>query len=155
MQPSAGYYNLVREQEGCIYHPYLDNAGVPTIGIGTTRYPNGLPVTLKDKPITLQQANEYLFHDSTAATHAVNSYVKEYLRQNQFDALLDLVYNIGAPTFYSSTILKLVNLNPDDLHIANAFRMWNKAHIDGKLMVLDDLVKRREAEIKLYFAGSK
>lgn len=155
MQPSAAYFNLVREQEGCVYHPYLDKAGVPTIGIGTTRYPNGLPVTLKDRPITLQLANEYLFHDTAGAVHAVNAYVKNPINQNQFDALVDFVYNVGTPGFHGSTLLKLINITSDGSSIAKAFRMWNKVHVDGKLVVLDDLVKRREAEIKLYFSTSK
>lgn len=152
MQPSSAYFDLVRSQEGCVYHPYLDKAGVPTIGIGTTHYPNGLPVALHDSPITLQEANKFLFYDTASAVHAVNEYVKKPLRQKQFDALVDFAYNIGTGGFHGSTALKLINQDPDNPKIRKALAMWNKAHVDGKLVVLDELTKRRKAEADLYFA---
>lgn len=152
MTPSINYEKLVREQEGCVLHPYLDQAFVPTIGIGTTRYPNGVHVTMQDPPIARVMADQYLEHDSDCAATAVNAYVTSSINQNQFDALVDFAYNEGTGALHGSTLLKLVNANPNDPAIKGAFAVWNKAHVDGELVVLDDLVKRRQAEIELYFS---
>jgi lysozyme len=152
MTPSQNYEVLVRDQEGCELHPYLDQAHIPTIGIGTTHYPNGTAVTLQDPPITLEQANEYLEHDSASAAAAVNAYVTSAINQNQFDALMDFTYNEGTGALHGSTLLRLVNENPADPAIRPAFMMWNKLHHDGQLVVSNDLVGRRKAEADLYFS---
>lgn len=152
MTPSKNYDALVREQEGCILHPYLDQAGVPTIGIGTTRYPNGVHVTMKDPPITQEQADHYLECDTEDAAAAVTAYVTSEINQNQFDALVDFAYNVGTGALHGSTLLRLVNTNPGDQEIRKAFGMWNKAHVDGQLVVMDDLTRRRAKEADLYFS---
>lgn len=152
MKPSTNYDKLVREQEGCVLHPYLDKAHVPTIGIGTTRYPNGDHVTMEDNPITMEEAEHFLECDSEDAANAVSAFVKSSINQNQFDALVDFAYNVGTGALHGSTLLKLVNANPADPEIRRAFALWNKAHVDGELVVLDDLVKRRKAESNLYFS---
>ena len=152
MTPSETYDTLVRQQEGCVLHPYLDKKGVPTIGIGTTIYPTGKSVTMADPAITMEQAEEYLNYGSAGAEHAVNAFVKSEINQNQFDALCDFVYNVGPPHFITSTLLRLINANPADPNITAAFLMWDKITVDGQLQVLDDLVNRRKAEAALYFS---
>lgn len=149
--PSPKYDDLVRAQEGCVLHPYLDQAGVPTIGIGTTHYPNGKAVTMQDPAISMYEANCYLENDSIIAAHAVNAYVTSAINQNQFDALCDFTYNEGTGALHGSTLLRLVNANPADPGIRAAFAPWNKLHKDGELVVSDDLIKRRKAEGDLYF----
>lgn len=151
MTPSQNYDKLIREQEGCVLHPYLDQAGVPTIGIGTIRYPSGLHVRMQDPPITQEQADSYLSFESNAAADAVNSFVSSSINQNQFDALCDFAYNEGTGALHGSTLLRLVNANPSDPKIREAFAMWNKIHVDGELVVSSDLVGRRQAEANLYF----
>lgn len=150
--PSQNYDTLVRDQEGTVLHPYLDQAHIPTIGIGTTHYPDGKAVTLQDPAITLDQAEQYLNDDSIAVAAAVNAYVTSGINQNQFDALCDFAYNEGTGALHGSTLLRLVNANPGDPNITAAFGMWNKLHVDGKLVVSQDLVDRRKAEAKLYFS---
>lgn len=152
MTPSQNYDKLVRAQEGCVLHPYADQANVPTIGIGTIRYPNGAHVTLQDPPITQEQADEYLEFDTKDAASAVNSFVTSTINQNQYDALVDFAYNAGTGALHGSTLLKLVNANPSDPAIRKAFGMWNKVHVDGKLQVSNGLTKRRKAEADLYFS---
>ena len=152
MTASQNYDNLVRQQEGCILHPYKDRAGVATIGIGTTRYPGGAYVTMQDPPITQEQADEYLENDTKDAAGAVSAYVTSAINQNQFDALCDFAYNVGTGALHGSTLLRLVNANPSDPDIRAAFGMWDKIHVNGQLVVLDDLVNRRKAEADLYFS---
>ena len=49
--------------EGLYLKPYLCPDGVPTIGVGDTRYENGTRVTLADPPITRERAMELLDHE--------------------------------------------------------------------------------------------
>ena len=71
--------------------------------------------------------------------------VKVDLTQNEFDALVSLIYNIGAGNFQKSTLLKVLNQEKYDA-AANQFLRWNKA--GGN--VLAGLTKRREHERELF-----
>ena len=51
---------LCRRFEGFRSKPYLCPAGIPTIGIGSTRYENGQRVTLAERPSTVERAEELL-----------------------------------------------------------------------------------------------
>jgi len=152
MAPSGNCIDLIKSQEGLVLHPYLDQARVPTIGYGTTRYPGGAHVTMKDGPITQQQAENYLHNDLQDTVVAVNAMVPQGLNQNQFDALVDFAYNVGTGALHGSTLLRLVKANPADPSISDAFQMWDKIHVDGKLVADDGLLKRRKAEADLYFS---
>lgn len=144
--------DLIKSQEGCILHPYPDQAGIPTIGWGNTRYLNGDKVTLADPPITQDQADLLLLKIAKGVAIEVDSLIVDSINQNQFDALVDFTYNAGTTALHNSTLRKRVNANPSDPSIRDAFMMWDKAHIDGELKVVDDLVKRRKAEADLYFS---
>ena len=134
--------------EGIRTSPYLDSISLPTIGIGTTIYPNGQKVTMKDKPITLEQAKEYLKNDLEKFEKGVTNLVKVKLNQNQFDALVSFAYNCGLGNLKASTLLKLVNSMPTSDAIFNQFLRWNKA--GGKEIA--GLTRRRKAEAELYFS---
>ena len=152
MAPTDNCIDLIKEQEGCVLHPYLDQASVPTIGYGTIRYPGGRHVTMKDGPITQQQAENYLRNDLQDVVGAVNEMAPQGLTQNQFDALVDFAYNVGTGALHGSTLLRLIKANPADPAITAAFQMWDKIHVDGQLVVNDGLLKRRKAEAVLYFS---
>lgn len=144
--------DFITHEEGVVLHPYLDKAGVPTIGIGTTRYPNGTHVSMHDSPITLEQAKEFLTHDSVAAQDAVNSMINSVkVSQNGFDALVSFSYNEGIGALHGSTLLRLIRANPADPNIIAAFAMWNKLHVNGELVYSADLAGRRKREAALYF----
>ena len=144
---SNNLIELIKKFEGFSKIPYLCPANVATIGYGSTRYANGLKVTLKDKPITELQAIELLKDTLKQYELAVDSYCVDSLNQNQFDALVDFAYNCGNANLKSSTLLKKVNTNPNDITIGLEFAKWNKG--GGK--ILNGLVKRRAAESELYF----
>lgn len=76
---------------------------VPTIGIGTTIYPNGVKVALGDT-ITRVKAEEYLKHDLDKFKQGMMKCIKAPLYQNEFDAYLSLTYNIGTSAFCNSSI---------------------------------------------------
>jgi lysozyme len=153
MTPSKNCLDLIKSQEGCILHPYLDQAKVPTIGWGTVRYSNGRHVTMQDPPINQASADRFLENEADETARAVSAMIPAGLSQNQFDALVDFAYNAGTGALSGSTLLKLIKANPTDPAIRAAFMMWDKIHVDGRLEVCDDLVKRRKKEADLYFKG--
>jgi len=139
--------DLITQFEGFRANPYLCPAGVPTIGYGTTRYYNGIKVSLSDLPITKEKAIEYLMNDVRQFELAVDAMATDLLTQNQLNALVSFAYNLGANALKGSTLLKKVNLNPNDKAIEFEFLKW--VYADGQK--LEGLVKRRKAEAELYF----
>lgn len=139
---------LIKRFEGFFSKPYKDPIGIPTIGYGFTYYlPSRIKVTLQDKPITEQQATEMLKEVLKGYESDVLRLVKKPLTQNQFDALVSFTYNLGATNLSKSTLLRKLNVNPNDPSISLEFVKWNKA--GGK--VFRGLTLRREAERDLYF----
>ena len=146
MQISQKGMEFIEDFEGLRLKAYQCSAGVWTIGIGSTRYEDGKPVKKGD--VLPNEAAAYNLFRVTVGQYekAVND-LGAKLEQCQFDALVSLCYNIGVGNFTKSTVARLVKANPDDKAIAEAIKRWNKA--SGK--VVAGLVRRREAEAKLYF----
>jgi lysozyme len=124
---------------------YLCPANVPTIGWGTTFYPNGAPVRLGDVR-SKALCDSYKENDVKKFSDAVNSLVKVPLTQSMFDALVSFAYNTGAYAFETSTLLRLLNAK-DYAGAAGQFERWNKGS-GGQ--VLSGLVRRRDAEEKMF-----
>jgi lysozyme len=149
-------YKLIQEFEGLSLVPYLCSAKVATIAYGSTFYPSGKKVTMQDAPISLATAKWMLKETANKFAADVDKLITSKVNQNQFNALVSIAYNIGIGSpnlnikgaFTRSTLLKKVNINPNDPTIAAEFAKWNKA--GGK--VLNGLTKRRAKEAKLYFA---
>lgn len=150
--------DLIKKYEGCKLNAYQDSAGIWTIGYGTILYPNGFKVKQGDS-ITSHEADLYLSQNIDDKFEEIKSYVIASLNQNQWDAILSLVYNIGTNAFKQSTLLKRINSGIGD--IRSAFLMWNKikkkvkdpvtGKLETKLVPLDGLTNRRTAEADLYF----
>jgi len=146
MKVNAEGYALIKKFEGCRLKAYRCPSNVATIGYGNTFYEDGTKVKDGDV-ITQQRADELakFIIDQFAVTIA--PFILQPLNDNQFSACVSLAYNIGTGGFKKSSVFKKLNINPNDPTIADSFRLWNKG--GGK--VLAGLVKRREAEIALYF----
>lgn len=140
-------YDLIKRFEGYSDRPYKCPAGISTIGYGNTYYPNGTKVKITDKQITKEYANEILAHTADEFAADVMKLVKSKISVNQLNALTSFAYNVGVDNLQKSTLLKLVNINPNDAMIAKEFLKWNKA--EGK--ELKGLTNRRIAESALYF----
>ncbi len=147
MKLSDKGYELIKRFEGYSDRPYKCPAGISTIGYGNTYYPNGTKVKITDKQITREYANEILAHTADEFAEDVLKLVKSKINVNQLNALTSFAYNVGVANLQKSTLLKLVNINPNDGNIAKEFLKWNKAA--GK--VLNGLTNRRIAESALYF----
>ena len=140
--------DLIKSFEGLRLKPYLCSAGICTVGYGTTIYPNGIKVTLKDTPITEAQAEEFLAHDLIYFEKQVDAFTTDAVSQNQFNALVSFAYNCGVGNLKGSTLLKKVNANPNDPSISAEFAKWNRA--GGK--IVNGLTTRRTKESQLYFS---
>jgi lysozyme len=140
-------YKLIQGFEGLSLVPYLCSAKVATIGYGNTFYPSGKKVTMNDNPISLLTAKWMLKETADKFAADVDKLIKSRLTQNQFNALVSFSFNLGVAALGRSTLLKKVNVNPNDITITNEFLKWNKA--GGK--VLNGLTKRRTIEAKIYF----
>lgn len=139
MNTSAEGIALIKKFEGCELKAYQCSAGVWTIGYGHTKDVEEGDTISKD------QAEEMLVEELHEYENYVNEYVNVALSQNQFDALVSWVYNLGPANLKSSTMLKVLNDGKYE-DVPYQMKRWNKA--GGK--VLDGLVRRREAEALLY-----
>ena len=138
--------NFLTELEGLKLNAYKCSAGVWTIGIGNTFYENGSKVKEGDV-ISKEQAYHLFYMVATKFEKVINENLKVKINQNQFNSLFCFVYNIGKTGFKNSTLLRLVNINPNDGNIAKQFLRWNK--IAGKES--NRLTNRRIKESSLYF----
>jgi lysozyme len=127
-----------------VHEGYTDKAvipvpgDVPTIGFGTTE-----GVKLGDRT-TPPAALERALTDVGKYEGALKRCVRVPLHQHEYDAALQLSYNIGAGAFCKSTVVRRWNAG-DYAGGCEAFLMWNK--VNGR--VVQGLVNRRERERKL------
>lgn len=136
---------LIKKFEGVSLKAYRCPAGIWTIGYGHTGSVDRKPV----KPgmiITKDKVEELLNLDLIKFEKAVTSLVKVPLSQNQFDALVSFVFNVGIGNFQQSTLLKLLN-EKKYKEAGEQFKRW--VYVDKK-KILPGLVKRREAEAELF-----
>ena len=141
VETSENGIELIKDFEGRRLVAYQDSVGVWTIGYGHTKTAH------EDKLIIKSTADRLLAEDLAEFEKYVDTYVTVALTQNQFDALVSWTFNLGPGNLKESTMLKKLNQGlyaevPDEM------RRWNKA--GGK--VLEGLIRRREAEAKLFNA---
>ena len=136
-------YKALHQREGLKLKPYLDTKGVPTIAMGNTYYLNGQKVTMKDRPLTLAEAEQLGRVTADNFAKKVDGLVTAKVNQNQYNALVSIAYNIGINGFAGSTFLARVNRDPNDHNIASAIMMWVKDK---------ELIGRRCSEVIQYFS---
>jgi lysozyme len=138
--------DFIVNEEGLVLRPYLDSVKKPTIGIGSTYWEDGRPVSMSDKPITRERAVALFMNTLRRYEAQVNASIKSNINQNQFDALVSLCYNIGTAGFAGATVVKRVNANTSDPEIRYWIEAWRNA--GGKPILLG----RRKREATLYFS---
>lgn len=137
--------DLIKSFEGLKLETYVCSGGVNTIGYGTTlingkMVQNGLKISLED-------AERFLIEDIKKFESGVSKVVYTSLNDNQFSSLVSFSYNVGLGALRGSTLLKMVNRNPNDPLIRNEFLKWNKINkVESR-----GLTRRRKAESDLYF----
>jgi len=125
--------------EGCRLTAYQDSVGVWTIGYGHTKG------VFEGMSITQEEAEQMLLIELEEYEGYIEKYVIVPLTQNQFDALVVWVYNLGPTNFRNSTLLKELN-SGNYTAAGKGILRWNKA--GGK--VLAGLTRRRESEARLW-----
>jgi lysozyme len=144
MKTSNKGIELIKRFEGLRLKAYQDSRGTWTIGYGHTGGVKSGDV------ITEQEEEKLLENDLKTAENAVNEQNLS-LSQNQFDALVSFVYNVGTRNFRTSTLLKKAKLNANDPTIRYEFSRWNKVRRNGVYIPIAGLTRRRAAEADLYF----
>lgn len=146
MKISQNGIDLIKQFEGFRADAYKDQAGVWTIGYGSTFYKDNTKVQKGDS-ITEPEALELFLDMLKDYENAVSNNVTASLNQNEFDALVSFVYNVGQGNFAKSTLLRLLNEGKVSRQVvAEEFKKWNKA--GGK--VSNGLTNRRAAEYNLF-----
>lgn len=145
MNISTKGINLIKKFEGFSSQIYKDSAGLPTIGYGHLITEQELQKRKFHKGITQEQAEQLLLIDVQSASFAVSRLVTVFLEQWQFDALVSFTFNVGAGALQRSTLRRKLNRRE---YKAIPYELQKWVWAGGR--VLQGLVKRREAEAKLF-----
>lgn len=146
MQISNAGISLIKEFEGCRLKAYQDSVGVWTIGYGWTQPVNGRKIG-PGMVIDQATAERLLKCGLVQYEQGVNQLVKVIVTQGQFDALVSFAYNLGLRSLSTSTLLRKLNAG-DRQGAADEFGKW----VNAGGVRLNGLVKRREAERKLFLS---
>lgn len=120
MKTSEKGLKVLMLREGFKHKAYQDTKGIWTIGVGHTG-----PEVQEGLVWTDEQVLAAFAADVKWAEDCVNKFVKAKLTQNQFDALVSFVFNIGCTRFPISTVCRQLNIN-DYRGAALAFLLWTK-----------------------------
>lgn len=143
MKTSDKGIELIKGFETLHLKAYMCPAGKYTIGWGHT-----LGVTPTQR-ISLEVAEGLLREDLRVAEACVSKIAG--LTQNQFDALVSFVFNVGVQVFSSSRLRRLVVANRNDEDIRQEFSRWKFATVGGEKVVMPGLERRRKEEANMYF----
>jgi lysozyme len=140
MTYSKSGINLIESFESCRLTSYQDSKGVWTIGYGHTG-----PDVKPGMTCIPTQAEQWLETDINWAEYVVNHNIYVSMTQDEFDALVDFVFNVGSGNFLGSGLLRLINAGLYR-QAAAQFDLWD--HSAGK--VVAGLLRRRQAETNLF-----
>jgi lysozyme len=144
MTTSSKGLRLIKGFEGLRLESYKCPAGVWTIGYGHTK---GIK---PDMVIDQSKADEYLIEDIAPIERFLNA-LKINFRQEQFDALVSWIFNIGVGDFKGSTLFKKISADAPDEEITDQIVRW--VYAGGK--PLPGLKKRRIAEANMFLGYDK
>lgn len=135
--------NLIKGYEGLRMTAHYAPTEEWTVGYGHTGSArHGMSVTEGD-------AEHLLKDDVQPIEQLISDTVRAPLNQNEHDAVVSLIFNIGEDNWRRSTVLRKLNAG-DKLGAASAFELWTKAFVNNELATLDGLVRRRAAEKSLF-----
>ena len=150
MKISQNGIDLIKFFEGCPTDKdgnvvsYRCAANKATIGFGSLKLIDGSPVQ-DGMSMSKQDAENLLAHELHEYEGYINDMVNVNLKQNEFDALVSWVFNLGPSNLSASTLLKVLN-NKDWADVPNQIKRWNK--VSG--VPNEGLMKRRNAEALLF-----
>lgn len=136
--------DLIKEFEGLSLKAYLCPAGRWTIGYGHTAG------VRKGQVITQDDAGRMLADDCHVAERTLNALGVNF-RQEQFDALVSWIFNLGTGSFSTSTLRKRILAGAADEQVADEMVRWVNA--SGKPM--PGLMRRRVAEANMFLGRER
>ncbi|MCJ1428268.1 hypothetical protein MMC29_006177 [Sticta canariensis] len=166
---SANGVKFIESFEGWNANFYQDSAGVKTIGYGHACQPASACDSIQ-APISRETGDDLLHQDAAGFVSCVNRYITvavrnpssltprffkklpanpshhfppQQLTQNQFDALVSFAYNLGCGNLQNLA----ANLNAHEFAKATD---QMKQYVRAGGVVVDGLVKRRQAEVDLF-----
>jgi lysozyme len=128
--------------------PYRCPAGVPTIGVGSTRYSDGRRVQMSDPPISKAYAYECLNWELRDNEASVDRLSPRKMHPWMRGPLVSFVYNCGNGAYQGSGLRKAVN-DGRWSDVPGQFAKWRM----GGGRVLPGLVRRRKAEAAMFMRG--
>ncbi|MEL7489711.1 MAG: lysozyme [Pseudomonadota bacterium] len=135
--------NLIKGYEGLRMSAHYAPSEQWTVGYGHTG------TARHGMSVTEGEAERLLREDVAPIEKLIADTVRAPLNQNEHDALTSLIFNIGEDNWRRSSVLRKLN-EGDKLAAAQAFEMWTKARVNGEVVTLDGLVRRRAAEKSLF-----
>jgi|SRR5690349_11247878 len=148
---------LLMDLEGFYHSQTHDEAGYLKIGYGHKIIPGE-----RFNKITKGTAVLILSEDLNKLENLINNYIPIKLKQNQFDALIIFIYNIGKTAFLNSPIFKYLRKG----ELEKAVIPWERwievnkfvkneetGKMDKITISVPSLVKRRQIEIELFKRG--
>lgn len=139
MKISQKGIDLIKRFERCKLYAYRDSVGIPTIGYGHTK---GVKMGMS---ITQKQADEFLLEDIKPCERVLSAMGINYT-QNQFDALVSWIFNLGEGKFKGSTMYKRIVAKEKDYRVTDEMIRWVNA--GGKPLL--GLKRRRVAEANMF-----
>lgn len=136
---------FLKRWEGMKLKAYQCSAYVWTLGLGSTRYPDGTPVKQGDRLLSEDEAWELFENTIRPYEEALKESITVPLNQCQYNALLSFIYNVGIGAFKSSTLLKRLNAGLLD-DVPGEFLRWDKVSTQRN----KGLTNRRIAEAGLF-----
>jgi lysozyme len=124
--------------EGFSAAPYKDVAGVWTVGYGH-KIKEGEDFSMG---ISMSQGETLLYDDMEHPEAAILKLAPD-CNQNQFNALADFGFNLGVGALEQM-------LSHGILQVPTQMLRWNKAHVNGELIEVKGLTRRRQAEVALF-----
>lgn len=143
--------NLIKEFEGFKDYAYIDTDGTPVIGYGLTKI-GGIPVQIGDR-ISSTQADAALNSHIREIHRELDKAIKVDLSDRQLSALTSLAFNVGVDSVKDSTLVQKINAQ-DYAGAADEFLRWDKANMQGALVQMPGLTRRRTAERQLFLNQS-
>ena len=143
IQISAEGIELIKKFEGCKLEPYRCSANVLTQGYGHTK------TVVEGQSWSQEHAEHMLELDLQEFEQAVRELITVDLNEDQFSALVAFTFNVGRNNLATSTLRKVLLAKEYD-EAPDQIRRWNKATVNGEKVVLDGLVRRRNAEALLF-----
>jgi GH24 family phage-related lysozyme (muramidase) len=144
---------FLKQWEGFRDRPGNDAEGHCTVGYGSVLHTGGCDGRPIEEPyasgITPDTAAQLLTEKCAELRQFLDDSLTTTLNQNQSDALISFVHNVGGEAFRASTLLNVLNTG-DASAAAREMRKWTKAARNGGVVEVPELIKRREAEAQLF-----